>query len=140
MRRNAGFTLIEVLVVMVILAILATVVVPRMMDAPDKARITKAQQDIAGLAAAMQMYRVDNGTYPSTDQNLEALIGKPVGDPPAPNWKTGGYVQRLPRDPWDRPYQYLSPGQRGEFDLYSLGADGKIGGEGMDADIGNWGP
>lgn len=136
--RNRGFTLIEILVVMVILAILATVVVPRLMDAPDKARTTKAQQDINGIASALQIYRVDNGSYPSTEQNIEALIAKPAGDPPANNWKTGGYIQKLPRDPWERPYQYLSPGQHGDFDLYSLGADGKVGGENMDKDITNW--
>jgi len=135
--RSRGFTLIEILVVMVILAILATVVVPRLMDAPDKARTTKAQQDINGIASALQVYRIDNGSYPSTEQNLEALLFKPGGEPSANNWKTGGYIQKLPRDPWDRPYQYLSPGQRGDFDLYSLGKDGKPGGEAMDADITN---
>jgi len=136
--RSAGFTLIEILVVMVILAILATVVVPRLMDAPDKARTTKAQQDISGIASALQLYRVDNGSYPSTEQNVEALIAKPGGEPAANNWKSGGYINKLPRDPWDRPYQYLSPGQHGDFDLYSLGADGKVGGDEMAKDVTNW--
>ncbi len=136
--RSAGFTLIEILVVMVILAILATVVVPRLMDAPDKARTTKAQQEISGIASALQLYRVDNGSYPSTEQNVEALIAKPGGEPAANNWKSGGYINKLPRDPWDRPYQYLSPGQHGDFDLYSLGADGKVGGDEMAKDVTNW--
>ncbi len=137
-RSHAGFTLIELLVVLTVLAILATVVVPRVMDAPGKARTTKAQQDIAALSQALEVYRLDNFSYPSTGQGLNALVAQPSGDPPATNWKAGGYIQRLPKDPWDRPYQYLSPGSRGDYDLYSLGRDGRPGGEGEDADITNW--
>jgi general secretion pathway protein G len=136
--RRCGFTLIEVLVVVVILAILAAVVVPRVMDAPDQARATKAQQDVQSLLTALKIYRLDNFNYPSTDQGLEALVQKPSGLPAAPNWKDGGYVDRLPADPWDNPYQYLNPGLHGELDVYSLGADGASGGEGINADIGNW--
>jgi len=133
-----GFTLIEVMVVVVILAILATVVVPRIMDRPDDARIAKAQQDIRQLESALKLYRLDNLRYPTTDQGLDALVKKPTRAPQPKNWRQGGYVENLPEDPWGTPYQYLSPGQHGEFDIYSLGADGKLGGQGVDADIGNW--
>jgi general secretion pathway protein G len=132
-RRNTGFTLIEVMVVVVILGILAAIVVPRIMDRPDEARITKARQDIRALEAALNLYRLDNYTYPTTDQGLEALTQKPVPEPP--RWKEGGYVDRLPMDPWQRPYQYLSPGSRGALDIYSMGPDGQ---PGTDDDIGNW--
>lgn len=137
-HRAAGFTLIEILVVVVILAILAAVVVPRVMDQPDQARVTKARQDVQALVTALNIYRLDNFAYPSTDQGLEALVERPAGTPPAPNWKAGGYIDRLPRDPWGNPYQYLNPGLNGEIDVYSLGADGAAGGEGLNADIGNW--
>ncbi|MDX1606386.1 MAG: type II secretion system major pseudopilin GspG [Candidatus Competibacterales bacterium] len=137
-RYSAGFTLIEVMVVVVILGILAAVVVPRIMDRPDEARVVKARNDIRVLQTQLNLYKLDNFTYPSTDQGIEALVERPSGQPEAPNWKSGGYLDRLPKDPWNRPYQYLSPGQHGEFDLYSLGADGQLGGEGNDADIGNW--
>lgn len=138
MRQSAGFTLIEVMVVVAILGILAALVVPRIMDRPDEARIVKARNDIRVLSNQLNLYRLDNYVYPSTDQGLEALVNRPGGRPEAPNWKNGGYLDRLPSDPWGRPYQYLQPGQHGEFDLYSLGADGRPGGEGSDADIGNW--
>lgn len=138
MRRSTGFTLIEVMVVVAILGILAALVVPRIMDRPDEARIVKARNDIRVLSNQLDLYRLDNYVYPSTDQGLEALVNRPGGQPEAPNWKSGGYLDRLPKDPWGRPYQYLQPGQHGEFDLYSLGADGRPGGEGSDADIGNW--
>lgn len=131
--RQRGFTLIEVMVVVVILGILAAIVVPRIMDRPDEARITKARQDIRALEAALNLYRLDNYTYPSTDQGLEALAQKPVPEPP--RWKEGGYVDRLPMDPWQHPYQYLSPGSRGAIDIYSMGPDGQ---PGTDDDIGNW--
>lgn len=139
-RRNAqrGFTLIEIMVVVVILGILAAIVVPRIMDQPDKARVAKAKQDIQVLSTALNLYKLDNFTYPSTQQGLQALVSKPSGDPAAPNWKPGGYIQQLPMDPWGRPYQYLQPGTHGEYDLFSLGADGKPGGDGINADIGNW--
>lgn len=132
-RTQLGFTLIEVMVVVVILGILAAIVVPRIMDRPDEARKVKAQQDIRALEAALNLYRLDNYAYPSTDQGLEALSQKPVPDPP--RWKEGGYVDRLPVDPWQHPYQYLSPGSHGSLDIYSMGPDGQ---SGTDDDIGNW--
>ncbi|MFP4154695.1 MAG: type II secretion system major pseudopilin GspG [Halothiobacillaceae bacterium] len=137
-RRSDGFTLIEVMVVVVILSILAAVVVPKIMDRPDDARIAKAKQDIRALESALNMYKLDNLAYPSTDQGLEALVQRPGGTPEPRNWRSGGYVDRLPEDPWGRPYQYLSPGEHGDFDVYSLGADGQAGGDGANADIGNW--
>lgn len=133
-----GFTLIEVMVVVVILAILATIVVPKIMDRPDDARIAKAKQDIRAIESALKLYKLDNMHYPTTDQGLEALVKQPSSGPAANNWRKGGYLDSLPIDPWGHPYQYLSPGQHGDFDLYSLGADGQPGGTGADADIGNW--
>jgi len=135
---QGGFTLIEVMVVIVILGILAAVVVPRIMDRPDTARIAKVKQDIRTLESALNLYKLDNFTYPSTDQGLEALVKKPSGEPEPRNWKEGGYIDRLPKDPWGNEYQYLNPGVHGPIDIYSLGADGQEGGEGMNADIGNW--
>jgi general secretion pathway protein G len=131
--REQGFTLIEVMVVVVILGILAAILVPKVMDRPDQARITKARQDIRALEAALNLYKLDNYVYPSTDQGLEALTEKP-GSPEPPNWKDGGYVDRLPLDPWRQPYQFLSPGARGSIDIYSLGPDQQP----SDDDIGNW--
>src|SRR5258708_26298337 len=137
-RRVNGFTLIEILVVIVILGILAALIVPRVMDRPDEARATAARADVAAIIGALKLYRLDNGTYPSTDQGLAALVKKPErGDIPR-NWKAGGYLDKLPVDPWGTEYQYLNPGTRGEFDVFSLGADKKPGGEGFDADIGSW--
>ncbi|MDF1642722.1 MAG: type II secretion system major pseudopilin GspG [Pseudomonadales bacterium] len=138
--RQRGFTLIEIMVVVVILGILASVVVPRIMDRPDTARITKARLDIQALESVLNQYRLDNFVYPSTEQGLEALVEKPSGDPEPANWNKSGYIKSLPKDPWNRPYLYLSPGEKGEFDLYSLGADGQSGGEDANADIGNWAP
>lgn len=137
-RSAAGFTLIEVMVVVVILGILAAVVVPRIMDRPDEARIIKAKQDVRVLQSALNLYRLDNFDYPTTDQGLEALVQKPDLPPEPPKWKQGGYVERLPVDPWGNAYQYLAPGEKSEIDIYSLGADGQLGGEGKNADIGNW--
>lgn len=137
-RHAKGFTLIEIMVVVVILGILAAILVPRIADQPDKARVTKAKQDIRALEGALQLYKLDNFYYPSTQQGLEALAQKPSGEPPARNWKAGGYVPRLPKDPWGNPYQYLQPGVKGEIDIFTLGADGKPGGEGVDTDVGNW--
>lgn len=141
-RRNlslqSGFTLIEVMVVVVILSILAAVVVPKIMDNPDKARATKASQDIRAIESALNLYRLDNFQYPTTDQGLQALVEKPGGSPEPQNWKAGGYLDRMPLDPWGNEYQYLSPGQNGEIDIYSLGADASPGGEGSAEDIGNW--
>ncbi|MBZ0105226.1 MAG: type II secretion system major pseudopilin GspG [Sulfuricella denitrificans] len=137
-RRSTGFTLIEIMVVIVILGILAALVVPKVMSRPDEARIVAAKQDIASLSQALKLYKLDNRVYPSTDQGLIALVQKPSTTPLPPNWKSGGYIDRLPKDPWGHDYQYLQPGVRGEIDIYSLGADGAPGGEGNDADIGSW--
>ena len=136
--QGAGFTLIEVMVVVVILGILAAVVVPRIMDRPDAARIVKAKNDIRVLQSQLNLYKLDNFQYPSTDQGLEALVSKPSGEPEPPNWKTGGYIDRLPKDPWGQDYQYLNPGQHGAIDIYSLGLDGVLGGDDSNKDIGNW--
>ncbi|QJD57623.1 type II secretion system major pseudopilin GspG [Pseudomonas sp. gcc21] len=136
-----GFTLIEVMVVVVILGILAAVVVPRVMDRPDQARVTKAENDIRALESALNLYRLDNFNYPTTEQGLQALVTRPSGDATARNWRTGGYIDRLQKDPWGREYQYRRPGRADrEYDLFSLGADGRPGGEDANADIGNWDP
>ena len=137
-RSSRGFTLIEVLVVVVILAILAAIVVPRVIGRTDDAMIAKAKADVQGLGTALNLYKLDNFTYPSTDQGLDALVRKPGGSPEAANWRSGGYIERLPKDPWSRDYQYVAPGSHGDFDVYSLGKDGQSGGEGIAADIGNW--
>jgi general secretion pathway protein G len=138
-RRQSGFTLIEIMVVVVILGILASIVVPRIMDKPDEARVAKAKQDIRVLESALNLYRLDNYAYPSTQQGLDALVTQPSGDPPAKNWKPGGYIKSLPKDPWGNPYQYLQPGvKNADFDIFSLGSDNKPGGDGSAADIGNW--
>ena len=136
--RSQGFTLIEIMVVVVILAILAAAVVPRIMNRPDEARITKAKQDIRVMESALELYRLDNFNYPSTQQGLEALVQRPAGDPPAPNWKAGGYIKSLPKDPWGNEYQFLNPGVKGEIDIFSYGADARPGGSESAADIGNW--
>jgi general secretion pathway protein G len=136
LRATRGFTLIEILVVVTILGILAALVVPQLMSYPDDARITRAEQDIQALRTGLDLYRLDNFTYPSTEQGLDALVRKPSGRPEAPNWRSGGYVKELSKDPWGGDYVYLSPGQNGDFDLYSLGADRAPGGEGPAADIG----
>lgn len=137
-QRSRGFTLIEIMVVVVIIGILAAIVAPNIFDQPDKARIVKARQDIAAIETALNLYKLDNFVYPSTQQGLEALVAPPQGDPPARNWKPGGYLKSVPKDPWGNPYQYLSPGVKSEIDIFSLGADNKPGGEGAAADIGNW--
>jgi general secretion pathway protein G len=133
-----GFTLIEILVVVVILGILAAIVVPRVMERPAEARITRVKQDLQGIMTALNLYKLDNFRYPSNEQGLQALTTKPSGQPEAPNWK-GPYLDRLPMDPWSKPYQYQQPGQHGEVDVYSYGSDGRPGGDGDAADIGNWG-
>ena len=131
-----GFTLIEVMVVVVILA---AVVVPRVMDRPDQARITKVQSDVRALESALNLYRLDNFNYPTTEQGLIALVAQPSGSDAPRNYRSGGYIDRLQKDPWGNDYQYLRPGRDGrDYDLYSLGADGRPGGEGANADVGNW--
>ena len=137
-RRIRAFTLIEVMVVIAILAVLAALIVPKVMSRPDEARVVAARQDIASLLQALKLYRLDNLRYPTTEQGLAALVTRPTLAPAPPNWKPGGYLERLPRDPWGHPYQYLSPGLHGEVDVFSFGADGAPGGEGFDADIGSW--
>lgn len=136
--KERGFTLIEIMVVVVIMGILAALVVPRLMGRADDARIVAAKQDIATVMQALKLYKLDNQRYPTTEQGLEALITKPTVGPVANGWKTGGYLDKLPKDPWGSSYQYLSPGIKGEIDVISLGADGQAGGEGNDADIGSW--
>lgn len=124
--------------VIVILGILAALVVPRIIERPDEARAVAARADIASIMQALKLYRLDNQRYPSTEQGLAALVSKPLQAPVPPNWKPNGYLERLAKDPWGKPYQYLSPGLRGEVDVFSFGADGQPGGSGMDADIGSW--
>ena len=136
--RNKGFTPIELMVVLVILGVLAAIIAPKIMDRPDEARIIAARQDISSLVQALKLYRLDNIRYPTTEQGLQALVTKPTIEPIPGNWKSGGYLERLPKDPWGNPYMYLNPGRNGEIDVYSLGPDGQSGGEGKDADIGNW--
>ncbi len=126
------------MVVVVILGILAALVVPQVMNRPDQAKVTVAKGDIKAIGASLDMYKLDNFAYPSTQQGLEALVKKPSGNPQPKNWNKDGYLKRLPVDAWGNPYQYLSPGTKGAYDLYSFGADGKEGGTDADADIGNW--
>jgi len=135
-RRAGGFTLIEIMVVIVILGVLAAIAVPRIMSKPDEARVKAAQTEIAQLLQALDLYRLDNQRYPTTEQGLMALATRPATEPVPANWKA--YLKQAPADPWGRPYQYLNPGVKGEIDVFSLGADGQPGGEGVDADIGNW--
>ncbi len=133
-----GFTLIELMVVLVILGVLAAMIAPKIMNRPDDARAMAATQDIASVVQALKLYRLDNIRYPTTEQGLQALVTKPAIEPIPGNWKSGGYLEKLPKDPWGSPYLYLNPGRHGEIDVYSLGADGQPGGEGKDADIGSW--
>ena len=139
-RHSRGFTLIEIMVVVIILGVLAALVVPRVMGRTDDARVAAAKQDIASIMQALKLYRLDNGRYPTTDQGLPALLARPTIEPVPANWKQGGYLDRssVPLDPWKEPYRYLNPGVRGEIDVFSLGADRANGGEGYDADIGSW--
>ncbi|MCK5720323.1 MAG: type II secretion system major pseudopilin GspG [Thiomargarita sp.] len=136
--KNQGFTLIEIMVVVVILGVLAALVVPKIMDNPDKARLLKVEQDIRTISTTLKLYKLDNYIYPSTDQGLEALISKTTIPPEPRQWKQGGYLNSVPIDPWGFPYNYLSPGVHGEFDIYSYGADGQPDGMNINADIGNW--
>jgi general secretion pathway protein G len=130
-----GFTLLEIMVVVVIIGLLAALVVPRYMGQVDTANVNRAKGDIRGIETALNLYRLENFRYPSTTEGLQALVTNP-GETVAPNWRQ--QLPRMPLDPWERPYQYASPGQHGEFDVFSLGADGQEGGEGINADIGNW--
>jgi len=136
-KKQAGFTLIEVIVVLVILGILASIVAPNVIGNVDKSRVVKAKQDIRAIESALQIYRIHNFKYPSTDQGLQALVEKPTSGAEAKNWQKGGYIPKLPKDPWQNEYQYISPGESGDYDLYSLGADGVPGGTDYNADITN---
>jgi general secretion pathway protein G len=141
LRRAAlqrGFTLVEIMVVVVIIGILGALVVPKLISRTGEARITAAKTDISQLMQSLKLYKLDNQRYPTTEQGLKALVEKPTSGPAANGWKTGGYVDKVQNDPWGNPYQYLSPGVKGEIDIFSLGADGQPGGTGDDADIGNW--
>lgn len=136
---KSGFTLIEIMVVVVILGILAAIVVPRFLDRPDQAKVTKAQIDMKGLEQSLGLFKLDNGFFPSTQQGLEALVEKPTQGRIPEKFQEGGYLRKVPLDPWNNPYLYISPGTHNkDFDLISRGADGQQGGEGFDADINNW--
>ena len=137
-RLQRGFTLVEIMVVVVIIGILGALVVPKLLGRTVEARITAAKSDISATMTALNMYKLDNQRYPSTEQGLKALVEKPTSGPSANGWKQGGYMDKLRNDPWGNPYQYLSPGLKGEIDVFSLGADGQPGGTGDDADIGSW--
>ena len=134
--REDGFSLLELMVVVVILSVLALVIVPRVIDRPDQARVARAQSDLAAISSAVQLYRLDNFRYPTTEQGLAALVTKPALDPAPANWTQ--YMDRLPVDPWGQPYQYLVPGVHGDFDIFTYGADAAPGGDGANADIGSW--
>jgi len=138
LRASLGFTLIEIMVVIVILGILAGLIVPRLTDKPEKARVVKAELQIESLITALKEFKLDNGFYPTTEQGLQALVSKPsIGRTPR-NYPPDGYLSKIPKDPWGNEYIYISPGEHGDFDLMSLGADGEEGGEGFDADITSW--
>jgi general secretion pathway protein G len=138
-RRQGGFTLVEIMVVVVIIGILGALVVPKLLGRTGEARVTAAKTDIAAISQALQLYKLDNQRYPTTEQGLVALVQKPTSGPAANGWKEGGYLPKLPKDPWGNPYQYLNPSLHGsEFDVFSLGADGQPGGAGEDADVGSW--
>jgi general secretion pathway protein G len=135
-KLHHGFTLIELMVVLVIIGVLAALIVPNVLDRADDARATAAKTDVNNLMQALKLYKLDNQRFPSSEQGLRALLVKPTTTPLPPNWKS--YLDKLPNDPWGLPYQYLNPGIRGEIDVLSFGADGQAGGEGKNADIGSW--
>lgn len=136
MKWQKGFSLIEIMVVVVILGILASIVVPKIISRPDEARVVKAKQDVLAIQNALELYKLDNGFYPSTDQGLMALVEKPTTSPAPRDWKQ--YLKSLPKDPWGRDYLYLNPGEHGDIDVFTLGAEGQPGGTGINAEIGNW--
>lgn len=135
-RAARGFTLIELMVVLVIIGVLGALIVPNVLDRAAGARVTAARTDVNNLMQALKLYKLDNQRYPSGEQGLQALVSKPTVGVIPPNWKP--YLDKLPNDPWDHPYQYANPGVKGEIDVYSFGADGQIGGEGNDAEVGSW--
>jgi general secretion pathway protein G len=135
-RQHRGFTLIELMVVLVIIGVLGALIVPNLIDRASDARVTAARTDVNNLMQALKLYKLDNQRYPSGEQGLQALVVKPTASPIPPNWKP--YLDKLPNDPWGHPYQYANPGVKGEIDVYSFGADGQVGGEGNDAEIGSW--
>ena len=136
--KQKGFTLLEIMVVVVILGLLVAIVAPNVLDNQDRAMIEKTKADISALEQALDMYKLDNLSYPTTDQGLESLVTKPGINPEPRNYRPNGYIKRLSKDPWGNPYQYLQPGEHGAFDIYSFGSDGENDGEGQAADIGNW--
>lgn len=136
LRRDAGLSLVETLIVLVIIGLVSAMIIPNVIGRPDEARVTVAENDIRSISSALKLYRLDNRSYPSTEQGLRALVERPSGSPAATNWNVEGYLDTLPVDPWANDYLYRSPGETGLFDLYSLGADGLPGGEGIDADLG----
>jgi general secretion pathway protein G len=135
-KDQRGFTLIELMVVLAIIGVLAALVVPNVLNRADDARVTAAKTDVGNLMQALKLYRLDNQNYPTAEQGLNALVNKPTAGPIPRNWKP--YIDKLPNDPWERPYQYMNPGVKGEVDVLSLGADGQPGGEGKNADLGSW--
>lgn len=137
-RGQRGFSLIEIMVVVIIIGLLASIVAPAVLNRADDARIQKVHADFRNIQTALKLYRIDNFVYPSSEQGLEALVERPTIAPVPRNWRQGGYLEELPRDPWGNPYQYLSPGESREYDIYTLGADGVSGGDGQNADISVW--
>jgi len=137
-KKQQGFTLLEVMVVLVIIGLLVAIVAPNVLDNQDKAMVQKTKADLSSLEQALEMYRLDNFTYPTTEQGLAALVNKPSIAPQPKNYRAEGYIRRLPKDPWGNEYQYRSPGEKGRIDIFSLGADGRVGGENLNADNGNW--